>query len=221
MWAHGGDAVADDAATDVHLGAAHGSAGIALSLAVWGRDTGCARSLNLAREAFLRLFQSGRTADGRALRHKLGLQTGAHCGTWCHGSAGYLWCMLHAFGDDPSLRAPIDWAVRALMGTPLLANSGYCHGMAGQLELWSLLAEYPRHAGIAGRRAALAAQLLEHQGFRANNLWAWPAEEPDQIRPALWTGTLGPACALALFHSGGRHTLFSRQTLTRVFAPQS
>ena len=101
VWAHGGDAVADDAATDVHLGAAHGSAGIALSLAVWGRDTGCARSLNLAREVFLRLFQSGRTADGRALRHKLGLQTGAHCGTWCHGSAGYLWCMLHAFGDDP------------------------------------------------------------------------------------------------------------------------
>ena len=126
-----------------------------------------------------------------------------------------------AFGDDPLLRAPIDWAVRALMGTPLVANSGYCHGMAGQLEVWIMLAQYQRLADLAGRRAALAAQLLEHLGFRANNLWAWPAEEPDQIRLALWTGTLGPACALALFHSGGRDTLFSRQTLTRVFAPQS
>jgi hypothetical protein len=220
VWAHAGDAVTRDAAIDVHLGAAHGSAGIALSLAVWGRDTGCARSLDLARDTFLRLFQSGRTSDGRALRHRLDLPTAAHCGTWCHGSAGYLWCMLHAFGDDPSLRAPVDWAVRALIDTPLLASPCYCHGMAGQLEVWSLLAGYPRLAGVAGQRAALAAQLLEHLGFRADNLWAWGADEPAQIRPALWSGTLGPACALALFQKGGCDTLFSRTTLARIFAPR-
>jgi hypothetical protein len=37
---------------------------------------------------------------------------------------------------------------------------------------------------------------------------------------ALWSGTLGPACALALFQRGERDTLFSRQTLARIFAPQ-
>jgi hypothetical protein len=92
--------------------------------------------------------------------------------------------------------------------------------MAGQLEVWSLLAGYPRLAGVAGQRAALAAQLLEHLGFRADNLWAWGADEPAQIRPALWSGTLGPACALALFQKGGCDTLFSRTTLARIFAPR-
>jgi hypothetical protein len=159
-------------------------------------------------------------ADGGALRRKLGLEGGASGGTWCHGSAGYLWCMLRAFGDHPALRASIDWAVRALLDTPLLANPGYCHGMAGQLDVWSTLAQYPRLADMSGRGAALAAQLLEQLGVRAENGWAWPADEPDQIRPALWSGTLGPACALALFQRGKRDTLFSRQTLARIFAPQ-
>ena len=218
VWPSAGDTAADDAATNAHLGAAHGPAGIALSLAVWGHRAGCARSLDLARETFVRLFESGRTSDGRALRHKLGLEGGASGGTWCHGSAGYLWCLLHAFGDRPSLRAPIDWALRALMDTPLLANPGYCHGMAGQLDVWSLLAQYPRLADIARHRAPLAAQLLEQLGVRVDNAWAWPADEPDQRRPALWSGTLGPACALALFQRGERDTLFSSQTLARIFA---
>jgi hypothetical protein len=208
VWPSAGDAVADDTATDAHLGTARGPAGIALSLAVWGGHAGCARSLDLARETFLRLFESGRTSDGGALRYKLGLEGGASGGTWCHGSAGYLWCMLRAFGDHPSLRAPIDWALRALSDTPLLATPGYCHGMAGQLDVWSLLAEYPRLADIAGRRAALAAQLLEQLGFRIDNGWVWPADGPDQIRPALWTGTLGPPA---------RWRFFKKARATRCF----
>jgi len=211
---------AADEVKDAYLGAAHGSAGIAMSLAIWGRDTGCARSLELAHDTFLRLFQNGRTSDQGELRHKLNAESGTNCGAWCHGSAGYLWCMLQAFGDDAALRAPIDWAVRALLDVPLLANPGYCHGMAGQLDVWSTLSRYPRFAGVARPRAALAARVLEHLGFRADNAWAWPADEPDQIRPDLWTGALGPACALALFERGRGDTLFSRETLARVFAPE-
>jgi len=213
-------ASAADATKDAYLGAAHGSAGVAMSLAVWGRDTGCARSLDLAHDTFLRLFQSGRTSDQRELLHKLDSESGTSGGTWCHGSAGYLWCMLQAFGDHASLRIPIDWAVRALLEVPLLANPGYCHGMAAQLDLWSLLARYPRVADVARRRAALAAQLLEHLGFRVNNAWAWSGDDPDQTSPDLWTGTLGPACALALFERGQWDTLLSRETLIRIFAPK-
>jgi len=221
---HGGVLVwhlAADEVKDAYLGAAHGSAGVAMSLAVWGRATGCARSLELAHDTFLRLFQNGRTSEQRGLLHKLNTDSGANCGTWCHGSAGYLSCMLHAFGDHFSLRAPIDWAVRALLQVPLLANPGYCHGMAGQLDLWSMLARYPRLAEIAKPRAALAAQLTEQLGFRANSTWAWAADEPDQIGPDLWTGMLGPACALALFQRSGCASLFSLETLAGIFAPQS
>jgi hypothetical protein len=214
-------AAATDEIKDAYLGAAHGSAGIAMSLAVWGRASGCARSLALAHDTFLRLFQHGRTSEQRELRHKATADSGTNCGTWCHGSAGYLWCMLQAFGDDFSLRAPIDWAVRALVEAPLLANPGYCHGMAGQIDLWNMLARYPRFAEIAKPRAALAAQLTEQLGFRSNGAWAWSADEPEEIRPDLWTGALGPACALALFERARGDALFSAQTLAGIFAPSS
>lgn len=211
---------ADNDGKDAYLGAAHGSAGIAMSLAIWGRATGCTRSLELAHDTFLRLFRNGRTSDQRELLHKANMESGTHCGTWCHGSAGYLWCMLQACGDHPSLRAPIDWAVRALAKVPLLANPGYCHGMAGQLDLWSMLARCPRLAEIAKPRAALAAQLTEQLGFRADNAWAWSAGELDEICPDLWTGMLGPACALSLFQSRQADTLFSFETLAGIFAPK-
>lgn len=81
VWASGADAVADGAVKHVHLGAAHGAAGIAMALAAWGRDTGCAGSLELARETFVRLFENGRTSDGRALRHRLGLDGSTSAGT--------------------------------------------------------------------------------------------------------------------------------------------
>jgi predicted Ser/Thr protein kinase len=210
-----------DEVKDAHLGAAHGSAGIAMSLAVWGRASGCARSLELAHDTFLRLFQNGRTSEQRELLHRWDSEEGTNCGTWCHGSAGFLWCMLQAFGDHFSLRAPIDWAVGALAEVPLLANPGYCHGMAGQLDLWSLLARYPRLAEIAKPRAALAAQLTEQLGFRADSAWAWSADDPDEICPDLWTGALGPACALSLFQRGQCDSLFSVETLAGIFAPKS
>lgn len=213
-------AAAADEVKDAHLGAAHGSAGIAMSLAVWGRASGCARALALAHDTFLRLFQNGRTSEQRTLRHKANTESGTNCGTWCHGSAGYLWCMLQAFGDDASLRAPIDWAVRTLVEVPLLAKPGYCHGMAGQIDLWSMLARYPRLAGIAKPRAALAAQLTEQLGFRSTGAWAWSGDEPDEVCPDLWTGALGPACALALFQRAQGDALFSPETLAGMFAPK-
>jgi hypothetical protein len=52
VWPPASNAAADDAAKVAHLGVAHGPLGIALSLAVWGRHAGCARSLDLAHETF-------------------------------------------------------------------------------------------------------------------------------------------------------------------------
>lgn len=213
-------ALPGQAANDAYLGAAHGSAGIAMSLGVWGNDALCARSRELSLATFTRLFAHGRTSDQSELRYRSGSQPGFSGAAWCHGSAGYLWCMLQAFGDHVGLRAPVDWAVRALLQVPLLANPGYCHGMAGQLDLWIMLARYPRLAEIAKPRAALAAQLTEQLGVRADNAWAWPADEPDQIGRDLWSGTLGPACALALLQGGRGDSLFSVATLAAIFAPQ-
>jgi hypothetical protein len=209
------------AAGDAYLGAAHGSAGIAMALGIWGQRTGCPLSVALSREAFLRLYDHGRTSDKRQLRYQLNSEAGASGGTWCHGSAGYLWAMLQAFGDDRELRKPIDWSVRALTDCPVLDNAGYCHGMAGQVELWSALARVRRFATTARRKAALSVRLMEHLGRRVGNSWSWPGQQgpdddPPRLRLDLWTGMLGPACATALWQQGRFETLFSPNTLARV-----
>jgi serine/threonine protein kinase len=210
-------ALSANAVNDAYLGAAHGSAGIAMSLGIWGRETGCARSLELSRETFLGLYENGRTPDQLQLRYQLNSESGTSSGSWCHGAAGYLWSMLQTFGDHLSLRDPIDWAFRAFTEVPLIGNASYCHGMAGQLDLWNMLVRHQRFSRIASQRASLAARLLEHLGFRLNNSWAWPSNESGQIRCDLWTGTLGPTCALALFEKGNPDSLFCPDTLARVF----
>ena len=129
--------------------------------------------------------------------------------------------MLQAFGDDRELRKPIDWSMQALTDCPVLDNAGYCHGMAGQVELWSALARVGVPT-IARRRAALAVRLMEHLGGSIDNSWSWPGEQgpdddPPRLRPDLWTGMLGPACATALWQQGRYETLFSPNTLARAF----
>jgi hypothetical protein len=207
--------------SNAYLGAAHGSAGVAMALGIWGRDVGCVQSLELARETFLRLYENGRTSDRIQLQYRLHSEVGTSPGIWCHGSAGYLWAILQAFGDDLLFRNPIDWAVAALIEAPLSGNAGYCHGMAGQLDLWTMLARHRRFSSIAARRAALAARLMGQLGLRTNDGWVWPWDESGQIRTDLWTGTLGPACALALYQSGRLDTLFCPDTLASVFQPRA
>ncbi len=204
---------------DTYLGAAHGAAGVAMALGVWARYTGCRRSRELSYETFMRLYQYGRTSDQLELRYQLNSLVKAPAGTWCHGSMGYLWSMLHAFGDDESLKEAIDWAFRAFEKSFLVSEPGYCHGMAGQLDLWSLLGRYSRFSGVAKTRARLAAQLLEQLGSRDDMSWTWTADVFGRIRPDLWTGTLGPACALALFQRGRGDLLFCPDTLTAMFRP--
>jgi hypothetical protein len=204
---------------DAYLGTAHGSAGIAMALGVWSRYTGCSRSRELACQTFIRLYEYGRTSDGRELRYQLNSSLGAFAGTWCHGSTGYLWSMMHAFGDHASLKAAIDWAFRGFERHTLVGEPGYCHGMAGQVDLWSLLQRYPRFSAIAKPRAQLAARLLEQLGFRSHQSWTWATGELGGLRPGLWTGGLGAACALALFRRGRGDVLFCPDTLTRVFQP--
>src|ERR1035437_7042742 len=118
-------------------GAAHGSAGIALALAVWGRMTRRSEALDLAFETFTRLFRNGRLINGTMLRRVVdGASACAPILPWCHGIAGYLWCMLLAFGDDHRLAPAIDWSLDKCAGARSIGSPVYCHGMAGELELW-------------------------------------------------------------------------------------
>jgi hypothetical protein len=203
-----------DPAADVrYLGCAHGSAGVALALACWARRTDDRRLLELAIETFQRLFQHGRTADGRAMRMTLESSRAHTPISWCHGVAGYVWCVLQACGDDTSCRREIDWAVSVLADSAVAATPTYCHGLAGQLELWQMLSAIPRFEGLASARAGKIVRALRLLHEKRQGMIAWCSDDPAITTPDLWIGFLGPATALALHAAGHTAPLLSSDWL--------
>jgi lantibiotic modifying enzyme len=199
---------ADEPAAPAATGAAHGSAGIALALAAWGRLARQPAAAALARDTFVRIFKHGRVSRGQTLRRAVD-GSAAPALSWCHGIAGHLWCLLLAYGDDPALRQPIDWSVRRLAAATAISSPVYCHGLAGELELWRLVACVPRHRELARRRAASAAAALRLQAQRRDGCCVWGSERPEVVTPDLWVGFLGPATALALHAAGATDALLS------------
>ena len=192
-----------------HFGCAHGSAGVAMALACWGRCCREAEIMDKARETFRALARYGRTADGKALRIDSEEVRHHAVGNWCHGVAGYLWGLLNGLGDDPTLRDEIDWAVEVLSDATSVGTPTYCHGLAGQLELWHMLESVPRFRDLAQARAGKVARALRAMHVKVDGNCVWPSDDPDIVTPDLWIGFMGPATALAMHAAGVRHPLLS------------
>jgi len=196
-------------------GAAHGSAGIAMALSIWGKATGESIASDLAIETFDRLYRFGRVRGGSGLRHRVGRGDDAvMVPSWCHGVAGYLWCMLSALGDDEQLKPAIDWCVERCSSTKSIGSPVYCHGMAGELELWRLIEKHPRLYRGASERSRRAANALRLQLQRNDGSSMWASEDPKRFTPDLWVGFLGPATALALYSQNKPVPLLSGAWLT-------
>jgi len=197
-----------------YLGCAHGSAGIALALACWGRATGDSACTETARETFRQIALHGRTEDGSSLR--IGPDNSRHyaVGNWCHGVAGYLWAILNAVGDDPELSREIDWSVGVLRDALSVGTPTYCHGLAGQLELWRMLQRIPRFRALAESRAGKVARALRVLHVKIDGRCVWTSDDPDIVTPDLWIGFLGPATALVMHAARVKSSLLSGHWLT-------
>ncbi len=191
---------ADD--SDPYLGCAHGCAGIAMALACWGNRSGDRSRVEIALRTFRQLFTAGRTSTGSAIRITLKTDRAHATGTWCHGLAGYLWCILQGVGDHPELRQIIDWAVQALRESMTAGTPTYCHGLAGRLELWRMIAGISRHRELALSQAGKTVRALRLLHHKRKGKITWCSDDPAVTTPDLWIGFLGPATALAL-HAGG------------------
>ncbi len=202
-----------------YFGCAHGSAGVAMTLAYWGRCCGEPALADVARETFRALVRHGRTADGHALR--IGSKETRHhaVGNWCHGVAGYLWAVLNGLGDDLALREEIDWAVEVLTDTMSVGTPTYCHGLAGQLELWHMLESVPRFRDLAQARAGKVARALRTIHIKKGDHCVWSSDDPDIMTPDLWIGFLGPASALAMHAASVCHPLLSSVWLQACAQP--
>jgi serine/threonine protein kinase len=202
---------------DAFTGAAHGSAGIAMALGIWGNQTENTSAIELGIEVFRSLQVKSTNESGGQFPCTLGDSSPiAAAGHWCHGLAGYLWCLLQAFGDNPKLEHEIDWAVDGLSAVTPAENSTYCHGLAGQLELWRVLRTIPRHenfAKLASDKTAAALRLIMQ---RRKGLSVWSSEDPQVFTPDFWLGFLGPASSLALYTAGHNGALLSRAWLQTI-----
>ncbi len=207
IWGTEGEAKAD------YLGCAHGSAGFALALAAYGRAASDPDAIALARETFVALHHAGRTDSG-ALRMTLQSERHHAVGNWCHGVAGYLWAILQGLGDDPALREEIDWGVECLSNAPAVGTPTYCHGLAGQLELWRMLGEIPRFEALASMQARKVASALRILSQDMDGHCVWVSDNPDIVTPDLWVGFLGPATDLALYAAQIQSSLLSPKWLT-------
>ncbi|MBP2706258.1 hypothetical protein JOL79_20825 [Microbispora sp. RL4-1S] len=206
----------------VYRGAAHGTAGVAMALASWARSTGDAATAAFAREAFLDIAAHGLTEDGTTILSTAGGSTRVphH---WCHGMAGFLWCLLQACpatGRTEGLKEARQAAVAAFdRVTPLLDNPTMCHGLAGVLEVWRMVGALPGHRDTARRRVALAAECLRLLRRSRDGATVWASDDPSVVIPDLWTGFLGPAVQLALAATGSPHALLSPSWLRACALP--
>jgi lantibiotic modifying enzyme len=195
------------------LGCAHGTAGVAMALACWGRRTNDRTCLDAAIDAFKRIAAHGRTEEGTALRITIGSTRHHAVGNWCHGVGGYLWALLQGVGDEPALREEIAWAVSALAGAPSAGTPTCCHGLAGQLELWRMLGGIERYRTLALARAGKVARALWIVHHEVDGRCAWISDDPGVVTPDLWIGFLGPATSLAMHLAGVESPLLSARWL--------
>jgi serine/threonine protein kinase len=200
---------------EILTGAAHGGSGIAMALGAWGGQRSDERATSMALAAFQGLYRAARTSDGSSLTLALG-GVPTEPRLWCNGAAGYLWCVLHAFGDCSELREEIDWVVRIMSSVPPIGGITYCHGVCGQIELWRMLCSVDRYRTLATNRVNVLNDVLLVLRQRRNGLTVWCSEDPAVITPDLWVGFLGPATAIALSLINCEHSLLSSSWLRIV-----
>jgi Lanthionine synthetase C-like protein/Protein kinase domain len=206
----------DTGAAEHYFGAAHGAAGIALALAKYSQLFGSVEALEIAEEVFACIRRHAVNQGIEFVPTSLEKRDYISSGNWCHGTAGYLWSILLAFGENPRMQKEIDWAADSFAKSSCIGNPTYCHGVSGQLELWRMLARIPRFRSTALRRMHQSAHVLRSLHCRRARLSMWFSETPDVITPDLWIGFLAPATSLALYAIGSKDALLSDAWLKRL-----
>lgn len=203
-----------------YFGAAHGACGAALALAVWARSVGGDKKVaGFAGDVFHSVLSHSKAIYENNIAETLeGGQRPPQY--WCHGIAGYAWCLLQAFPDEEEMVEPILWAVSSLrQATPLVDYQTVCHGLPGLLEVWSMIAGWAdqRHdhelAQEARSTACRIARVLRLTAQQIDEAVVWGSEDPTEITPDLWVGFMGPAVALSRFGRGCTNSMIGVEAI--------
>jgi hypothetical protein len=194
-----------------YLGAAHGSAGIGMALARFGRLVGDVKAEELGVDTLRKLSGHRAMSEGK-LRKSLEERDRSDCVLWCHGDGGLLWSLLQAVEVAPSLRNVVELVATNFLSSGVARNLSYCHGIAGQLEIARMLC----HQAPSLKARAVTERFVDcllASGFRQGNIWTWYSDVPGRSSADVWLGCLGPAASLALYDNGSPWALLSPEAL--------
>lgn len=180
-----------------YLGAAHGASGIALSLSVYGQMTQNKEVQDLAQDILKRVWKYGRHDSGALRQYQSEQSPVSPNGAWCHGIAGYLWAILSAELED-HFQEEISEGIQLFRSSLSWANTSYCHGLSGQLELLKMLHKTGQHdvqSDIDDIEEKILCLKEDEKG--------WGSEDMSKISPDLWVGSLAPITALLSNHGHG------------------
>ncbi len=195
------------------LGAAHGSSGIALALIKYGLVTHDNQLVDLGFEALRSITVKYRSSAADAIPFCIESKREiAPISNWCHGIAGYLWCLINS-DVGGFLNNEISWALSLFREARPIGNATFCHGLSGQLELWRMISRYPQYAEESKLRCAELVGALRILHEKVDGLIALPSDEAGIFTPDLWIGSLGPAVAIALWKNGSVDSLLSENWL--------
>ena len=192
------------------LGAAHGTAGIALCLLTLAKLTGNHRCLALGNEVFERLH-SYFTIHGnyKSVTRDNGASNSFASRQWCHGCMGYLWCAINGLEFNTLCQEILQWGLEEVCQSTSLGNATYCHGLAGELEFWRLLQGSSEHSQLAENQMYATIRKLRILSYRKQNMITWMSDIQGSFTPDLWVGFLGPATSLAMCLAGRKESILS------------
>ncbi|MQB01406.1 MAG: hypothetical protein GEU78_14130 [Actinobacteria bacterium] len=203
-----------DPRTRPYLGAAHGAAGVAAALGVWGAATDDAASAQFSRKV-LESLAAEDSFDERARLRQGPDRPGTRPWMWCHGTAGLLWCASVVERSIGGVGAVVDHCLDALEEQDLFATAdpSLCHGAAGVLESLRTVPAAHRSAFVRStidRYAQLLAATFDRQAEPA----LWSTAGSTMPGPGLMTGFMGPAAEAAALVTGSDQPLLSPEGLT-------
>ncbi|MFB9370394.1 class IV lanthionine synthetase LanL [Kitasatospora albolonga] len=192
----------------VHLGYAHGVAGVGAFLLATAEATGDRAALAGATEAFETLTVTARQGGDGSVRwpQSAGDPPHVRLAHWCHGSSGvgsFLVRYWRTTGDETARRLALA-AGQAVLDARWHSGTSACHGLAGNGEYLLDLADATGEERFRTGAEELAA-LITARAVRREGLLVLPDETGLGSAPAYGTGTSGPLAFLhRLLHGGPR-----------------
>ncbi len=177
---------------EAFTGAAHGSAGIAMTLLYFAKTFNCDVAQTTGIISLKSIFRKSIDENSETIFHDLSKKNSmAPIFGWCHGLEGYLWCLIYNREFIHHFTEEIDWSIAKLAGQNVISNPSICHGLAGRLELWNKISIIEKYSNLAENKILEMLNVLKITSIKLKGKITWFSDEAGKCSHDLWVGSLG------------------------------